>query len=168
MSSYLPVNVLIVHEDFDAAIRARMTLVPFLDALKPDFAVRLDLWGLDELQTFPLLREDAAAEALAADIVVVTLQEGAELPPAIREWFAIWAPKKKGRPSAFVALSGNGSRNGGGVLPLRAYFREVAQNGGMDFFCPTTAPLELDLSRFMPVLKARTARVERSFRGTPS
>lgn len=153
MNRRLSVNVLILHENFDAAIMARVTLEPFLDLLKRDFAVRLDLWGLDELQAFPLLREDSAAEALAADIIVVALHDGVEILEVLREWFGVWVPKKKGRPSALVVLSRNGERTCGKGTPLEAYFREVAASGGMELFCPAAPPL--DLERFMPTLRGR-------------
>lgn len=72
-------EVLLVYEDFGTALRAQHSL----DLLPPPFLTEVGLntrmWRLDLLGV-PLLREQAALEAVAADLIIVSLHGREELP----------------------------------------------------------------------------------------
>ena len=68
-----------------------------------DADVETRLWRLDLLST-AWLREQAATEAAAADVIIVSLHGGDELPAEIREWLNLWLERKADRPYALGVL----------------------------------------------------------------
>src|SRR5262249_15063283 len=88
------------------------------------------VWEFGALN-YPHLREQAAAEALGADLIVISVRGDAELPDHVKNWIGRWAPRKRGE-AALVALL---QQDPGSCEPLDDYLRQVAEQGRMDFFC---------------------------------
>jgi len=61
------------------------------------------MWLLNELR-MPQLRVVAAAEAAAADLVIVSLHHCEDLPEAIKEWIGLWVQHKGKRAALLLAL----------------------------------------------------------------
>src|SRR5881296_3929579 len=78
-------NVVIVYEDFETGKQAKRT-VDFLAAqLKNDCSFTNKMWKSDVLN-IPKLREMAAKDAAAADIVIISGRGRNPLAPEVKAW----------------------------------------------------------------------------------
>src|SRR5213593_853850 len=102
--------------------------------LAPDFEVSREVWGF-ELLSHDQLRQEAAAEAAKADVIVVSVSGAVELPAHVQTWVEDWQTAKRGGQSALVALIDPRRVTRNGPPPLCSFLREVAEKAGMDFFC---------------------------------
>ena len=96
-------NAVIVYEDTDTGLRAKrcLDLLPANFRMEPQITIRL--YRVDLLQP-SLLREQAAIEAAAADVVIVSLHGGTELNPVVGKWMERWLQLKEERPYALGLL----------------------------------------------------------------
>ena len=124
-------RMVIAYENVAAALRARRVSEWLSAHLESDIELDSTVWEFDALNS-PHLREQAAAEALAADLIVISARGDAELPDHVKNWIGRWAPRKRGEAAALVALLQHHPDSSG---PLGAYLRQVAEQGRMDFFC---------------------------------
>jgi hypothetical protein len=126
-------NVLILGEDSVLAAKARKVLEQLAFNLKADGRLITQCWDFDVL-TFDALREVAAAEAAAADIILIGNRDGRALPGQVAAWMRRWLHLRKDRPGALVAVMGPGlkmrPRSRGMISQLNA----AAATGGLDFF----------------------------------
>ena len=127
-------EVLLLYEDLATALRAKKSLdgLPGQPAATTGFQARL--WRLDLLAE-PLLAEQAALEAAAADIIILSLHGRTELRAEVRNWLSRWLEHKEHRPYAIAALldaKTGSSRSDNTVL---AYLKEVARDAGADLLC---------------------------------
>src|ERR1041385_3264211 len=103
MKPTLPLDIVIVYENFTAAVRAQNVSQRLAAELDADFEISREVWGF-ELLSHPQLRQEAAAAAAEADLVVVSVSGAAELPAHVRSWVESWVAEKRGGLSALVAL----------------------------------------------------------------
>jgi hypothetical protein len=87
------------------------------------------MWKFDVLGV-PKLREIAAKDAAAADIIIISAHEGNELPSETKAWIEMWLAYKT-QASALVGLFGNESP----YNPARDYLAEIAKRANVEFFC---------------------------------
>jgi hypothetical protein len=134
-----PFRFVTVYEGFAASVQAAMKMAPLVARLRAEFEVQTTLWAFDEFERFPELIEQATTEMVEADMIVISTQSPAGLPPRIKNWIERWALRKQGNPSALVALMGPG--NPARPEPsLKSFLQRAAQSGGMDFFCAAIEP----------------------------
>ena len=88
------------------------------------------IWLLSELR-LPQLRAIAASEAAAADLVIVSVHHGEDLPPELLSWIDLWLPHKRDQRSLLLALFDPISS--GVSATLRARLEEVARKAHMEF-----------------------------------
>ena len=88
------------------------------------------IWLLSELR-LPQLRAIAASEAASADLVIVSVHHGEDLPPELRSWIDLWLPHKRKQHSLLLALFDPISS--GVSTTLRARLEEVAHKAHMEF-----------------------------------
>jgi hypothetical protein len=135
-------KIIIVHEDFIAGIEAAAVLRRLAAQLEAEFELKGDAWQIDnglwkfEMLHNPELWEQAAAEAVAADMIIISVCD-AELPGSVRDWLENVLPVKEGKPAALVALLDPGIDPSGEPLRSEAYLRRLAEQYGLDFFCNT-------------------------------
>ena len=136
MESNLEIEVVIVYENFAAGIRAKSMLDRLSAALQPEFGINRGLWKF-ELLDYPQLREQAAIEALKADMIVVSTNGDSDLPEHIKNWIESWLPQKREGLAALIALLDHPQQKTDS-WPAYTYLRQVANEGKMDFFfCKT-------------------------------
>jgi hypothetical protein len=120
------VKVVIAYDNLDIAKRAEAVYERLARRLGQAFEFQQRLWRFDVLQE-DSLRDQAVRDAADADIVIVAMQEDADVPEAVRRWLESLLSRSTGA-TALVALL---DRPGSAVQP---YLEEVARRGGMDFF----------------------------------
>jgi hypothetical protein len=135
-------KIVIVHEDLNTGIGAATVLGRLTALLETEFQIESDAWRMDSnIWKFEMLREpelgkQAAAEAVAADMIIISVCED-ELPAYVRDWIEGVLPMKEGRPAALVALLDWESDASGQSPRPEAYLRRLAGRNGLDFFCNT-------------------------------
>lgn len=142
-------NVLIAYEDFETGKLAKRTYDFLVEHLGNECQFDNQMWKFDVLR-LPKLRDMAAADAAAADIVVISCR-GGDLPQHVRTWIDSWLDMDDG-PLAMVALFDAASE-----LPTRSareYLASIARRGHMEFFAQPnegtgkrTNPDQSDLNR---------------------
>jgi hypothetical protein len=159
-------EVLLVYEDFATALRAKHSLDLLPLPLITDAVLSTRVWRLDLLGV-PLLREQAALEAAAADLIIMSLHGRDELLADAREWLSRWQIQKEDRPYALAVLLDPEPDNSSTDHPVLAYMRGVATAASADLFysfcqAPVPAP------RSMPPTQGRgQALTDISLTGCP-
>jgi hypothetical protein len=127
-------DVLLLYEDLGTALRAKhsLDLLPGQLGLKAGWGTRV--WRLDLLGE-PLLAEQAAIEATAADVIILSLHGRSELRAEARDWLSRWLDHKEDRPCALAALLDPEPAQPGGDNPVVAYLKRVAEAAHADLFC---------------------------------
>src|SRR5437868_10502181 len=95
-------NVVIAYEDLETGKRAMKTYESMVQQLSNQCLFANQMWKFDVLAV-PKLKEIAAKDAAAAEIIIVSAHEGNELPKEVKAWIELWLSYKTGA-SALVAL----------------------------------------------------------------
>jgi hypothetical protein len=119
-----------VHEDSATGARAEEYCQTLTRSLGGKCVLAKEMWLLTELRT-PQLRSIAASEAVAADLIIVSVHHAENLPGEITSWIDLWLKQKRARPALLAALFdpiylGTSSS-------IQAYLREVAKKGNLEF-----------------------------------
>jgi hypothetical protein len=122
-------NVVIVYEDLETGRRAMKTYDYMVEHLGEQCLFANQMWKFDVLAV-PKLREMAAKDAAAAEIIIVSGHAGNELPKEVRAWVDQWISYKT-HASALVGLFGSESVSN----PARDYLATAAKRAGIEFFC---------------------------------
>ncbi len=138
MARNSPLNILIAYENLAAGIRAQVISNKLAAQLKPDCDVNTDVWKFDVLH-HPQLRNEAARQASAADLIIIATHTVEELPSYVGSWMDMWVMNKKNGPVALVALLGGDRMNSWSAQKMRDQLQRIAEEGGLDFFCKTAS-----------------------------
>jgi hypothetical protein len=122
-------NVVIAYEDLETGKRAIKTYEYMVEQLGNECLFSNQMWKFDVLSV-PKLKDIAAKDAAAADLIIVSAHEGKPLPAQVKAWMETWLSYKS-QASALVGLFGNESVNN----PVRNYLAEVARRAKIEFFC---------------------------------
>lgn len=122
-------NVVIAYEDLETGKRAMKTYDYLIEHVGDQCLFSNQMWKFDVLAV-PKLKEIAAKDAAAADIIIVAAHEGNELGPEVKSWIELWLSYKR-RTSAMVGLFGDESID----APVRNYLASVAKRAKIEFFC---------------------------------
>jgi hypothetical protein len=95
-------NVMIAYEDFESGKHAKRTYDVLAENVGRDYNCSSQMWKL-EVVTVPVLREMAARDAAAAEIVLVSVRGTRDLLPELKSWLSLWLAAP-GRTIALVAL----------------------------------------------------------------
>jgi hypothetical protein len=127
-------EVLLLYEDLSTALRARHSLDRLPGQLGGETGLNTRMWRLDLLRQ-PLLAEQAAIEAAAADVIILSLHGRTALRAEARNWLTRWLDRKEDRPYALAALLDAETATPHGRNPVVAYLKRVATTAGADLFC---------------------------------
>lgn len=136
-------NVVTVYEDFETGQNARKTYDFLAEHLGNEFRLNNQMWKFDVL-AMPKLKEMAASDAAAADIILVAMRGTNDLPTEVREWMKLWLAHGT-RAIAMVALFEVSNQPVGDLI--RDYLADVARRADVEFFSqpgiwPAPAPSE--------------------------
>jgi hypothetical protein len=124
-------EVVIVYEDLGTALRAKRSLEFLPRQVRAEGGMKTKLWKLDMLKV-TFLREQAALEAAAADLIILSVHGASELPGEAQDWLRRWVDHQPG-PSCAVGLlldpevAGQGSHN-----PVTACVQRFAEAAGAE------------------------------------
>ena len=127
-------EVLLLYEDLSTALRAKHSLDQLPGQLGGETGLNTRLWRLDLLGQ-PLLAEQAAIEAAAADVIILSLHRSSDLRAELRNWLSRWLEHKEARPYALAALLDAEAAQPGRRNAVVAYLQRVAATAGADLFC---------------------------------
>jgi hypothetical protein len=124
-------KVVLVYEDPIAQKRA-MELWDRVSQLVGSEAARCSSWSLGELSHSHVLVK-AAAAAIQAEVIVVALQAGGNLPPGLKAWVEAWLPFRRQQEGALMAILGLDPQPGASSDQVQSYLRAVARQRGLEF-----------------------------------
>lgn len=124
-------KVLLIYEDAETGLRAQRSLALVQEKGGQEESLRVRLWRRDLLRT-EWLREQATLEAVAADVIIVSLHGGGEVPEEIRGWLSSWLGRKTDRPCALGVLLDLPSAAHQFSNATAAYLQAVAVDAGVD------------------------------------
>jgi hypothetical protein len=122
-------NVVIAYEDLETGKRAMKTYEYMVQQLGDQCLFANQMWKFDVLAV-PKLKEIAAKDAAAAEIIIISAHEGRELSSEVKAWIEIWLGYKT-QATALVGLLGDEVQGN----PVRTYLAEVARRAKIEFFC---------------------------------
>src|SRR5215472_17322151 len=82
-------NVVIAYEDLETGKRAMKTYDYLVEHLGEQCLFANQMWKFDVLAV-PKLREIAARDAAAAEIIIIAAHEGRDLPTEVKSWIEMW------------------------------------------------------------------------------
>jgi hypothetical protein len=77
------------------------------------------------------LREIAAEEASASDLIIISVQRAGELPEETKRWIELWSQRQVRRPAVLLALLD--SDYDGAPTRVQTYLQDVARRDNMEF-----------------------------------
>lgn len=122
-------NVVIAYEDLETGKRAIKTYEYMVEQLGSQCLFSNQMWKFDVLAV-PKLREIAAKDAAAAELILISAHEGKPLSKDVKAWIDLWLSYNT-QASALVGLFGTE----GVESPVRNYLADVAKRAGIEFFC---------------------------------
>lgn len=133
-------SVVIAYEDFETGKHAKETYDFLVSNLGHECRFANQMWKFDVLG-IPKLREMAAKDALAADIIIISCHGTHDLPAEVKVWIHSWM-HSQGDALALVALFGHAGPSNDNSN-IRAYLAEVAKRARMEFFAqPNPLPVK--------------------------
>jgi hypothetical protein len=124
------VSVLAAYEDSVTAARGVEFCRNLVRLLGPECEITQQVWLFNEFRVFKL-REIAAGEAAAADVVVISAHHSASVPDEVKDWMEMWLNSRSNSPAILAALLDPLPR--GASSSMEAYLQERAQKAGMEF-----------------------------------
>ena len=100
--------------------------------LGKEFNVKQSVWNVELLKS-PKLRVLAAREAMEADIVFISTEEGMPLEEEVRAWLELWQKRGRNGGAALVALLKRNSIHEAHVVAESLH--QFAKDAKMDYFC---------------------------------
>ena len=122
-------NVVLVYEDLETGKRAMRTYDFLVEQLGEDCLFANQMWKFD-LLAVPKLREMAARDAAAADIVIVSAHEGNDLSYEVKDWVEMWTAQDTHN----IAIVGLFDSEATITTPVRDFLESTAERLGVQFF----------------------------------
>lgn len=148
-----PPKVLILYDDVAAGRRAIRALSNVFKSDDEGHEYKPQLWRLDLLED-PDRFGSAVADAINADIVVISASASGSINTTVARWMSFCLERKRGTTGAVVAMLGAG-RTHAEPNRLQLQLLEAAVlDSGLDFFMPASKCR----SRRKPVFASRSCR----------
>jgi len=138
-------EVLLLYEDLGTALRAKRSLDRLPGQRGAQTGLHTRLWRLDLLRQ-PLLAEQAAIEAAAADVIILSLRRRKHLQAEVRNWLNRWLDHREDRPYALAVLLSGEPARAGSRSPVVAYLQRVAETAHANLFCESCGGIDLGLN----------------------
>lgn len=102
-TQHAALKVVMIYDTFEAGLRGRMFVHHLERDLGEGCGLDLGIWRSDLLDV-PGFRDGAVGEAVASEMIIVSLGDDPDNPKSIESWLAGWLPGKT-VPSALVVLA---------------------------------------------------------------
>lgn len=128
-----PFDLVVSYEDTTTRNHALQLYDHLAQKLLDDYDFQCTWWKFDHLRNSTLMEQavDAAAEA---NMIIMTIRAGKELPAIARKWVDQWVGRKDNRKSALVAVIAGVEPQRREACPAQLYLQKVARTAKMDFF----------------------------------
>ena len=128
-------NVLVAYDDVPAGQHA-MRMIGNVERRIGEIETRYpSLWRFDLLKD-PDWRIQATAEAIQADLLVISASGQSGLSGGVKTWLQTCLTQKKGTAAAVVALLGSGEHLDPPDSPRIQFLKGATEAVGLDFFAP--------------------------------
>jgi len=131
-----PFDVVMAYEDPLTRHRAMHLHDHLARQLSDDFDFQCAWWSFEHIAD-PTLREQAVDDAMASNMIVLSLKAGNELSPAAQMWMEDWSQRRDHHKCALVTLftESGGPKPG---TPIFSRLKQIARQARMDFFTNIT------------------------------
>jgi hypothetical protein len=126
-------EIMVLYEDRETALRARHSLEMFLPDVGEAGEPLFGLWKIDLLRD-SLLRERAAVEAAAADIIIISLHRADRVRPEFWDWMRRWQERRVNADCAFGVLLDSMPLANHPERTVLVCIERLAKAAGADFF----------------------------------
>jgi hypothetical protein len=126
-------RVTVLFEDVAAGLHAMRVLARIVH--EPNDEFRPQLWRFDLLDD-PDWFSIALADAMTADIILITTTSNRALNPSVEKWINLCLTRKRGTSTAVVALLGPAENLDGPKSPRFQWLERAARDAELDFFAP--------------------------------
>jgi len=130
-------SILVIYEDLESGLRAGQVLNRTVQRLQAPLEVRVDFWRSDLFREPAFLQQVAREEA---DIVFLSTNGRAQLPPTLHSWVRQWFGPQGSHPRALVVLLGDNANHTPGTTRMLEELSAAAQLAGVDVFRHAAAP----------------------------
>ena len=131
-----PLNVLVMYDDRPSGQRAKGLLDRAAEQIGIELELTMKLWRFDVLK-LPAALEQAAVEAAAADVILLSLSRKTKMSSADYEWTTRWLDHKEDRPYLFCLMQGPDRGGRGAENPIITEMENFTGAVGAGFFCGT-------------------------------
>jgi len=128
------ISVVITFDDSSTAGKASELLQLVGRKLKGEDGRLFHQWWNTEVLAFNSLRELAAAEAAAADLIIICMHAGQELPEMVASWMKRLITLRKNRHGALIAVLDPDKKQPETSQSIVSQLKQVAASGQMNFF----------------------------------
>ena len=128
-------NAVIAYGDVAAGQRAMRTLAHVTRKLGDEMELCPQPWRFEVLED-PACRALASADAVNADMLIISTSSESELPAAVESWITACLALKRGTSAAVVALLGSEVKPDELASPRFQFVQAAAREAGLDFFAP--------------------------------
>ena len=128
-------NVVIAYDNVAAGQRAMRLLSYLRREHGESIRFQPQPWRFD-LLGHPDWRQFAVADALKADLLIISASGGSGLPTAIRSWITACFARKRGANAAVVGLCGSEGKMDDADSPRLQFLQSAAREAGLEFFAP--------------------------------
>lgn len=125
-------NVVIAYEDLEAGKQAKKTYDFLVHNLANECRCSNQMWKF-EVMSIPKLREMAASDAIAADIVIISSGQAGRLSADVKSWLEQWMAAKP-NVIALVFLYEKSDDCDIRIDATQAYLAESARQAHLEFF----------------------------------
>jgi hypothetical protein len=127
-------SVMVSFDDDLSAKRADELLLMLEQRLRGEEGRLFHQWWNTDVLAFTSMGELAALEAAVADMIILALHDGQELPNTVAVWMKRFLERRDGRPGALVAVLDSDLQRPDFPEGMLSQLKQAAAVGQMDFF----------------------------------
>jgi hypothetical protein len=127
----------LVYQDLHTGVRAKNVANRIREEMADERTFELDAWNIGLLD-HPVFHRLASDQAVAAEIIILSLHDGRALTTRLKGWLKAWMHQKQGVCPALIALFSD--QGDSSSVFAKQYLETAAQRAGMEFLCQQLGP----------------------------
>ena len=147
-------RVVVGYEDYPSGVRAIDLYNRIIRRWGEPDELQFNLWKFEPLGV-DALRETAAVEALAADLVLISIRGDHSLPSEAHHWLQTWIHLKEPGSCALALLVDDRNRVHENALKTRLYLHDIVSKCGLEFL--TSPPMDKEFAHYSGDLLHKTS-----------